>query len=508
MQPRHTPTCHYGPPIDEEKGQQKVLVSSKKLRACEEEVNARLRYLGYQLVFGSGTGGADDDPCQSRYGTLAAAQRACGQMPSCRRVLTLRTATPCVVGMDATDDAGNIEGWLAKERPAMQSSEPVTRGEVAEAAEGMFPDVAGYSRIEQEARALHATWPADRPRAVVLTLAFPLHLGEYSIRGRRLAQSYSKRTGGECTQLQSILQSTRNLRREMGRWPGGAYPLAVWNPDMDEKDMAEIRAAGSGLPAVWFPRIAFDERALARYHRHEEVLRLFRAMHPFDNVSIPTAWHGFGYRQMCRFFAGIIFHAPVMREFDFYLRIDGGDSRLTSLAPTDLFAMFQQRQLAYGYLAVHADRGWIDVGLGSLVSAFAALPGVNFDEQLVAPFVAGGGAQLPLLYNGSYYYNNFEMVDMRPFRARRLWSFFRFVDRSHAFLHNAIGDADFRSLAVALILQPKNVHRLSTKEAGYYHPLPWCFTGRPPPLMLQGSDRQGGFRVEVAATCTGRRHVP
>jgi len=242
---------------------------------------------------------------------------------------------------------------------------------------------------------------------------------------------------------------------------------------------------------------------------------------------------------MCRFFAGIIFHAPVMREFDFYLRIDGGDSRLTSLAPTDLFAMFQQRQLAYGYLAVQADRGWIDVGLGSLVSAFAALPGVNFDEQLVAPFVAGGGAQLPLLYNGSYYYNNFEMVDMRPFRARRLWSFFRFVDRSHAFLcggglgpgpheevssrhsragapppwrcrfsHNAIGDADFRSLAVALILQPKNVHRLSTKEAGYYHPLPWCFTGRPPPLMLQGSDRQGGFRVEVAATCTGRRHVP
>ena len=291
MQPRHTPTCHYGPPIDEEKGQQKVLVSSKKLRACEEEVNARLRYLGYQLVFGSGTGGADDDPCQSRYGTLAAAQRACGQMPSCRRVLTLRTATPCVVGADATDDAGNIEGWLAKERPAMQSSEPVTRGEVAEAAEGMFPDVAGYSRIEQEARALHATWPAGRPRAVVLTLAFPLHLGEYSIRGRRLAQSYSKRTGGECTQLQSILQSTRNLRREMGRWPGGAYPLAVWNPDMDEKDMAEIRAAGSGLPAVWFPRIAFDERALARYHRHEEVLRLFRAMHPFDNGAQPPPSH-------------------------------------------------------------------------------------------------------------------------------------------------------------------------------------------------------------------------
>ena len=130
-------------------------------------------------------------------------------------------------------------------------------------------------------------------------------------------------------------------------------------------------------------------------------------------------------------------------------------------------------------------------------------------------------------------------VPLRPsFRARRLWSFFRFVDRSHAFLcggglgpgpheevssrhsragapppwrcrfsHNAIGDADFRSLAVALTLQPKNVHQLSTKEASYYHPLPWCFTGRPPPLMLQGSDRQGGFRVEVA-TCPGRRHVP
>lgn len=30
---------------------------------------------------------------------------------------------------------------------------------------------------------------------------------------------------------------------------------------------------------------------------------------------------------MCRLFSGLLFHAPVMREFDYYIRVDGGDSR-------------------------------------------------------------------------------------------------------------------------------------------------------------------------------------
>ena len=29
---------------------------------------------------------------------------------------------------------------------------------------------------------------------------------------------------------------------------------------------------------------------------------------------------------MCRFFAGLIFHCPMMREYDYYMRLDGGTS--------------------------------------------------------------------------------------------------------------------------------------------------------------------------------------
>jgi hypothetical protein len=29
---------------------------------------------------------------------------------------------------------------------------------------------------------------------------------------------------------------------------------------------------------------------------------------------------------MCRLFAGLLIHAPLLREFDYYIRVDGGDS--------------------------------------------------------------------------------------------------------------------------------------------------------------------------------------
>ena len=70
-------------------------------------------------------------------------------------------------------------------------------------------------------------------------------------------------------------------------------------------------------------------------------------------------------------------------------------------------------------------------------------------------------ATTPLLdnpsYNGKYYYNNFEVVDMRPFRGRAHWDFFMTVEKDGSFMcpkgvapggkckdgANGIGDADF-----------------------------------------------------------------
>ena len=52
--------------------------------------------------------------------------------------------------------------------------------------------------------------------------------------------------------------------------------------------------------------------------------------------------------------AGLIFHAPLLREFDYYMRMDGGDSRIRGFgvaSSTDPFRFFEAKGLRYGYVA-------------------------------------------------------------------------------------------------------------------------------------------------------------
>ena len=60
---------------------------------------------------------------------------------------------------------------------------------------------------------------------------------------------------------------------------------------------------------------------------------------------------------MCRFYAGLIHHAPLARRLDYYLRIDG-DSRLQSVKQ-DPFELMKRKGAKYatlggGYRAVDA----------------------------------------------------------------------------------------------------------------------------------------------------------
>lgn len=63
-------------------------------------------------------------------------------------------------------------------------------------------------------------------------------------------------------------------------------------------------------------------------------------------------FHGFGYRTMCRFYGGLVFHSPLVREFDYYWRVDGGDSRITWKDSYDLFASMQNAGKRYGYRGI------------------------------------------------------------------------------------------------------------------------------------------------------------
>ena len=52
---------------------------------------------------------------------------------------------------------------------------------------------------------------------------------------------------------------------------------------------------------------------------------------------------------MCRFFAGMLFHHPIMQEYSYYWRIDA-DSLVTCPFPSNPFAKMRSASRKYGWL--------------------------------------------------------------------------------------------------------------------------------------------------------------
>jgi len=316
---------------------------------------------------------------------------------------------------------------------------------------------AGVQRIQD----LQASQPT-KPRGAVTILAFQANCGEDCTRGNKHDQSWN------IANMAAALDEHFFSRH-------GAYPLVIHHEDFTEAQRQRVDAQVRSSIVVW-QRVNFRvEAALPGYYDREAVVRDVSSSHRGGNLSSPSmrgTFHGFGYRTMCRFYAALVMFSPLLLQVDWYLRVDGGDSRLTSAWPQDVFSYLQARQYAYAYEEISTAYGSARLD-GALRSFEEAHPKLKVDAALRRPFVDSRG-----LYNGKYYYNNLEVVRLHAFRSRLSWSLFVAVDQSGAFMHgpthkHSLGDADFRSMALPYFLDASQVLKMGKGMIPYRHPAPW-----------------------------------
>eukprot|EP00519_Triparma_laevis_P003987 CAMPEP_0182502192 /NCGR_PEP_ID=MMETSP1321-20130603/12968_1 /TAXON_ID=91990 /ORGANISM="Bolidomonas sp., Strain RCC1657" /LENGTH=468 /DNA_ID=CAMNT_0024707027 /DNA_START=39 /DNA_END=1445 /DNA_ORIENTATION=- len=314
-------------------------------------------------------------------------------------------------------------------------------------------------------RELHATYPEDRPKACAFMLAFPTRCGDPCIRGNKHDQSWN------------VMHMAAALEAQIWSSPGVNfhYPVVIYHDDYTAEQKAAVESATKSK-IFWF-QVNFGAASLPDYISREDINEKVAHQHyPHDrtgNIELPHSrkhFHGFGYRNMCRFFGGIIFHSPLVREFDYYWRLDGGDSRLRwPNRPDDyvydIFKDLKVKNRLYGYikLATSQESPRFDEAL----KQFKPLV-----PELMARFFTNG------TYNGNYYYNNFEVVHIPTFQSKQHWEIFSACDRNGAFFFgatekNGLGDADFRSGVLGYLneMSPEKVHAYS--DIGYAHPVPW-----------------------------------
>ncbi len=164
-----------------------------------------------------------------------------------------------------------------------------------------------------------------------------------------------------------------------------------------------------------------------------------------------------------------MFHHPILRRFSYYMRIDGGDSRLDD-ALVDPFRLMQERGLRY--IGNSEARSGPSPEFSKAHADFAAgHPQWRWNGALLQPFWDNSTQ----LNTGGYYYNNLELADLRVFRSRVQWEYFLAVDQEQAYMfprRGGIGDGEVRSFSVALLCNESHVMS-SGAIIKYRHPVLW-----------------------------------
>jgi len=154
-----------------------------------------------------------------------------------------------------------------------------------------------------------------------------------------------------------------------------------------------------------------------------------------------------GYRHMCRFFTGFIYEQEVLKDYEYYLRLDT-DSFIHTPINYDIFDWAQKNECEYGFIqqAVQQDNPKVIIGLWNTVKEWIENSHIktilNFSE----------------IQNGKMFYTNFELAKVRSFsEGSNYYKFYKFIDSGGGIYIKRWGDAPLKYIGVNLFIDSKYI---------------------------------------------------
>lgn len=266
-------------------------------------------------------------------------------------------------------------------------------------------------------------------------------------------------------------------RHFLRRYP---YPIIIFHEGLTPASQETLLAATTA--PLSFQQIEFQLPAAAK------------------GQAIPVrskTGHGIGYRHMCRFFSGEIYHHPALSDFEYYWRLDT-DSYILGQIKYDVFSFMRKEGLIYGYLDIFRDEPAVIEGLGALTQEYAR------DNRLQTPTL--NAAFHSGTYDGSAYYTNFEISEINFWRSKQYQDYFTRIDQSLGIYLHRWGDAPIHFLGVSMLLNPSRVHRFT--NIPYKHQTFTCGAPASVLTVLTLRFRLARLLERLARRMLGRFHRP
>ncbi|KAJ2556466.1 alpha-1,2-mannosyltransferase ktr1 [Coemansia sp. RSA 1933] len=235
------------------------------------------------------------------------------------------------------------------------------------------------------------------------------------------------------------------------------YPYIFLNDeDFTEKFKKGIRAMTKAQ--VYFGKLPADHWGLSKYVNEEAVQEALKR-----NKGRYLYGGSYSYRLMCRYQSGFIHKHPLLKDLEFYWRIEPGVSYFCDL-PYDPFKYMKDNKLVYGFtitpmeIADTVETLW-DTTRKWILENSHFLPQKSFIQWVVND---------KSRYTMCHFWSNFEIVDLSFYRSEAYESFFQHLDRSGGFFYERWGDAPVHSIAAAMLLRKDQLHWF--EDVGYHHP--------------------------------------
>lgn len=216
------------------------------------------------------------------------------------------------------------------------------------------------------------------------------------------------------------------------------YPVIIFHEDFNNNLMEDIQK--STHSKLKFEKVEFEIPNILR----NETIPEFIYVNGFE-FSI-------GYRHMCRFFSGLIYQNPALKDYDYYWRLDT-DSFLLDKIDYDIFRFMQENNYVYGYTNTGCDHPDAVSGLWDATEKY--IEENNIQPTFLHKYIQNG------IWDRTGFGTNFEISKLDFWRSDEYMNFFKYLDKEGGTYKYRWGDNVIHLLAISMFIPENQVHKFS-----------------------------------------------
>jgi len=182
--------------------------------------------------------------------------------------------------------------------------------------------------------------------------------------------------------------------------------------------------------------------------------------------------HSVPYRNMCRFNSGFFFRHELLKDFDYYWRVEPGVKFFCDL-DYDPFLIMQDQKKVYAFTISLFEYPETIETLWQTTKEFMRLHPEYMPKDNALAFISDDNGER---YNRCHFWSNFEIGDLNFWRGEAYMKYFEHLDKAGGFYYERWGDAPVHSIGAALFAHKDQIHFFN--DIGYRHePFMHCPTG-------------------------------